>query len=310
MLIGIRKDGYECLLKDLFSSNPISNELPRVVIDHVINNVRMWDGKPHVTDICIDTREAYLKYRYDYFDDLKSIIRTSFGSLRHASVLNGILSEVKLDSIDLSGSADNIDIRPNGDIFVCDFKFFSSYSVAKHFGIVNTKVSKTDEFGEKTYYKNGKEKTESIKSFTSPSNLYITLQLNIYRKLLSEVIVLPEMKKEIINDGGMIERNIERGKIFDGMEAFLFVTDGGTYMAKSRGIDEMSYLDKNIQEIQYIDSIITKKTQALVEAMKTDAVPPMCKDIYCMDNRYKCQNFCPVRDICEKIGGSLPDKPF
>lgn len=315
MIIGIIHEGKKYSFDTFNKKNDLTDLLPSIILKQVKDNVREWEGKPHVTDLCIDTREAYLKYTTEYYEELLSVIRTTFGSLRHASVLNDDLSEIKLNSIDISGSADNIDVRPNGDIFVCDFKFYSSYSVAKQLGISVTKNNVIDDFGNKVFYANGKPKQESIKTFTPPNKMYVTLQLNIYRHLLEDVILSSaknngKLYNALKYAGAHIDENIKAGKIFDGMGVFMFVTDGGTYMAKNRGIDQMSYYDKDIDYIPQIDTIIERKVKALNYAMENRIVPPLCKDVYCMDDRYKCNNFCPVRDVCKQLGGDLPPKPF
>jgi len=306
MLIGIRDNNVSCTLEELKNKNQISDKLPQIVIDKVVNGIRKWTGKPHVTDICIDTREAYLKYKYDYYENLNSIIRTTFGILRHSSVLKGDLSEIKVDNKWLTGSVDNIDIRPNGDINVCDFKFYSSYSVAKHFGITITKTDVIDTFGNTVKAKNGKPKKEAVTTYVPRSNMYITLQLNIYRSLLEAAILEnKDLATAIEKAGGHLQDNIKAGKIFDNLAAFLFVTDGGTWMAKSRGIYKLSYYDTDIELIPKIDSIIERKSTVLSDALEHEKLPPMCKDVYCMgESRYKCEAFCPVRDICKSMGGS------
>lgn len=310
MLNGIRFKGVEYSLDELKKENPLTDTFPTIVLDQ-LSNTREWSGVPHVTDLCIDTREAFLKYSYNYTEDADHAIRMAMGSIRHASILSGELTEVTFENVDVTGSADLFDVRPNGDLYLTDIKFYSSYSVAKHLGITTEKKPLVNDQGNISYYKNGKQKMKTYVIFQPPQKNYVTLQLNIYAYFLEKLIKENKvLQKKLFDAGAHIYANIDHDKIFDKLAVFMYVTDGGTWMAKNRGIYRNSYYDNEIDLIPGIGPIIETKVSALKTALAKGVCPPMCKDIYCMDDRYKCNNFCPVRDICSKIGGEYQQSPF
>jgi hypothetical protein len=298
---GIRFKGINYDFSEFKEDNELTKQLPVLFLEQMMST-REWSGKPHVTDLCVGTREAWLKYTTDYYVDFMSGMKMAMGSIRHKNILTSDFSEMDFD-VDVKGSADLIDIRPNGDLFLTDIKFYSSYSVAKHLGITVEKRPLVDEFGNVALYKNGKQKMMNYTVYTMPDKSYIAMQLNIYRYFLERIIKENEsIQKQLFEEGAHIYANIKNGHVFNRLAVFMYVTDGGTWMAKNRGILRQSYYDTEIEFNPDIESIIETKKNDLNRAMKGEYTPPMCPDMYTLTDRYKCYNFCPVRERCEAIG--------
>lgn len=86
------------------------------------------------------------------------------------------------------------------------------------------------------------------------------------------------------------------------------VRDGGTYMAKGRGIERNGYLipvkrlpDEEVQE--YIQA----KASALLQALETGTIPPACTTEETWEGR-KCADYCRVAEFCD-VGRAAKQAP-
>lgn len=235
---------------------------------------REWTGVPSTTQLLKGTREVYLEITEDYFVDPQNRIAALAGTRVHSvldkfSPTHSVTERRLFDEI---GSG-QLDFYMDGVLF--DNKNYGSYKAASVLGI-------KDKYVFDGYYKTGekkgqpKYKKELVYDGTK-SRLDLAIQLNHYRMLL-EANGYP-VKKLVCE---------------------MFVRDGGTYLAKQRGIDFNARLIiiNKLSDI-WVHRYLMKKANLLKSALETRTLPAPCR--YRENwNEKKCSlGWCSVREFCD-----------
>lgn len=242
-----------------------------------VSEQRSWTGKPSTTQLLRGTREAYLTLTREYAIDPKSMMFALHGTNTHARLEDGMseedLGEQRLDDGVSTGAFDYYSDEDGGTLF--DYKTYSSYVCGKYMGI----GSRKELIG---HYKNGKPRFQSVRTYgNAKHDLDLAIQLNDYRMKIQKVL-----KKPVAN-----------------MVCEMIVRDGGTYMAKNRGVDDTAYLIKvgKISDI-WVERYMKRKANDLISALETGRMPPPCRPHECWHGR-KCRDFCPVNMYCDAYKG-------
>jgi hypothetical protein len=255
-----------------------------------VSRERIWTGKPSTTQCINGTRYEFLKLTRDFTIDPKDRAFALLGSRHHerlaviAQKTEALAEEqVGLDE-DVSAILDLLtpDDKTSTEYYVLwDYKTSGSFKVAKALGLVGQKVP--DPSGE-VYKSSGKwGKAGECKTVLvyrrDPAAIDMhdwELQLNKYRLDVEHI-------------GFPVSR----------MCIQITVRDGGTYIAKNRGITENIYL---IPVRQLPDNEVTDyfqaKASALVHAMNSMELPPPCSKEECWDFA-RCARFCEVWQYCD-----------
>ena len=243
---------------------------------------RPWKGKPSTTQLISGTMHSFLKIKHEYATRPDSRTFMILGTRAHKTLEDaGIddeysMLETALTQGDVSGITDGVE-NENEIPILFDRKTTGSYKVAKALGIYIDKEPIEGEFWKSGKHK-GEQKTRSIakydpaKSETEDWNW----QLNKYRI---------EIKKQFGID-------CKRLKI----EAF--VRDGGTYIARSRGIfGNLYYFDIPILPDEVVNEYFERKKNCLLQAVKQGYWNDICTDKENWDG-IRCARFCDVAEYC------------
>lgn len=246
----------------------------------LVSQERKWDGKPSTTQLIRGTREAFLLLTKEYSVSPDSRAFMIHGTKGHAVLESAeddlSFLEERFDGADTeeTGISDVTEIE-NGNSILADYKTSGSYKVAKCLGF-KTVEKEIDEV-----YKSGKRKgqkktiKELIRSPDFEDRWEWEMQLNKYR----------------------IEWEKRYGKI-DELKIQCIVRDGGTYIARSRGVFRNIYYFKlRILPDDVVLSYFKNKREALLSALKTNKIPPICDNKENWDG-LKCSRFCSVADHC------------
>ncbi|MBC8274806.1 MAG: hypothetical protein H8E40_07555 [Chloroflexi bacterium] len=256
--------------------------LPTLV---AIGTDREWSGKPSTTQCINGTRLEFLKLTKDYYIDPYDRAFALLGT-RHHEMLEAVseklnvLSEEKLGD-EVTGILDLIE--PDGDSYILsDYKTAGSYKVASAIGMI--KVGKIPDPSGECYRSTGKwGKAGSPKMIDkfgiNPDMANMqdwVLQLNNYRLLIESA-------------GFPVSR----------IQIQATVRDGGTIVAKSRGITENIYMIpvKRLDDADVKDYFIDKSV-ALITAMETQQMPEPCSEQERWNGR-RCKQYCEVWEHCE-----------
>lgn len=243
--------------------------LPRTL--RLISEQREWTGTPTTTQLLQGTRESFLKIVTNYAIDPDSRVFAVHGTRVHEKLdMRTGDNELGEERLyDLINSGQFDNYQADGTL--SDTKTSGSYKVMKALGICEKRLSNN----RKTLILNGRH-----------DRLDWALQLNDYR-----------MKIEAC--GFPVKR----------MQIEALVRDGGTYLARQRGITRNSYLITiNRISDHWIKVYFTAKWEALKHALGTLEVPPKCRYRERWGGR-KCEGYCDVATKCQAIdnGASLDD---
>ncbi len=281
-----RVDISECLrgcrLKDtLEAGRCLSVRTLKAIADQ-----REWKGVPSTTQLLKGTREAYLLITQDYAIDPQNSLFMIHGTRGHEKLErytpDDASSEIRIFDDISSGAYDLYEPEDGGTL--TDNKFYGSYATAKTIGLQKVKVQdgvyKTSKAGS---YKAGDPKYKWIvKEGGRKSRLDLAIQLNDYR-----------MKLE------------REGKEVSRMICEILVRDGGTYIAKSRGIMQNAYLViVNKISDRWVRRYMKKKADDLHKALETGKMPRICSP---RERWYdpktgksmKCCGYCSVWEFCD-----------
>lgn len=249
----------------------------------MIAEQREWTGEPSTTQLLKGTREAFLELTKEYSLTPDAELFRVLGSKAHAYLeefTDNELTEERLHDEISSGQFDFYDPEEQG---LYDTKTWGSFKVARALGY----RSESKEVPTGEYYKTGEKKGQpKYKKVTTivqgePDMRDTELQLNDYR-----------MKLEAI--GFPVKR----------MYVEAIIRDGGTYMAKNRGIERNGELiPVKILPDEEVRQYMKSKRDALLHALETGTMPPPCTD----EERWadkegpgrKCLGFCRVARFCE-----------
>lgn len=270
---------------------------------------RRDDGPPHVTDLLIGTREAYLRKTEDYLIDFDDGAFSLLGRAVH-SVLehDRSVTEIGWDIGWIQGKADLLELH-GGNLVLIDYKAQGAYSVRKYIGMDYHEVPVTDSAGNEILLKTGKNagkpKTRKV-WFRNPEKAdtrNIAYQMNMYRVALNKALEDPK----IVTDPLTAEMlKPFTGKKIDRMKVFFIVRDASTMQATNQGITQRTYFEdvpylSDVSIEDYFHSRSIKLSRALVE----EEPPELCSDFENWEGR-KCKEYCPVAKYCQALG----DNPY
>jgi hypothetical protein len=289
----ITPDGSRVEIAQAMEKGLLSPFYPRPFLEMCAQE-REWTGEPSTTQLINGTRLEYLKLTTDYALDPSDMAFAALGTRTH-KMLEDIqtrltFNEEKMHQDDISGIVDLLELQPDGSWWLEDYKTWGSFKVGKALGLVKRERPVLDEAGAPVLLKSGpnkgKPKTAAyyVQDPAKVDMEDVIWQLNRYR-LMSEAALREPVRA---------------------LKTFIFVRDGGTYMAKNRGIDRTTYyLDVPFREDRVVRQYFEAKKEALLGALGRRRMPPRCSDYECWDGR-RCLGYCPVADACRAEG----DNPY
>ena len=233
-------------------------------------------------------RYLYLKATTDYAIDPQDRVWAAFGTSTHEKLgmhkyIMDVLSEEKIGDEKMRGIADCLeqDECDNTDYILTDYKTWGSYKVAKALGFVQVEEEIKDDTGKVILLKTGKNKgnpkTKKVKIF-DPGKVDLQneiLQLNRYRIFFESY-------------GFKVSK----------MQIQAVPRDGGTYIARSRGIDRNLY----IIPVPYMpdEEVLNfyEQLQCEVDEGFTTGYTRPCNDHENWEGR-RCKGYCEVSGACE-----------
>ena len=246
-------------------------------------------------------RLLYLKATVQYVIDPNDRVWAAFGTSTHEKLSmhtysHNVLTETKLKDADMKGAADVLeeDEKREGFYILTDYKNFGSYKVAKSLGIVTKVEEETilDKEGKPVILKTGKNKG-------NPK----TKQKRVIKQDPAAV----ELKAE--------ELQLNRYRIFfesygfpiSRMRLQIMARDGGTYVAKNRGIERNLYVIpiRRLTNKEVLDhyKILADET---MKAFK-DGYIRKC-NMWESWERRRCESFCEVVESCKKMSKDNNEK--
>jgi hypothetical protein len=235
-------------------------------------------------------RYIYLKAITDYAVDPYSRTWAELGTAVHCKLsalklAGNVLVEERLSDDRMEGTADLLEIDEENPRYhiLTDYKTFGSYKVAKCLGLIQEQEPARNTDGTPVILKSGKNKGR-VKTFSviriRPEKAELThetLQLNRYRIFYE-------------NSGFPVSK----------MRLQAIVRDGGTYMARNRGITENLYIIpiprmNDVEVLYYYDQL----QQAVDEAFAT-GYAPRCSAEESWEGR-RCDGFCEVSEACRSM---------
>ncbi len=312
----IDPDGEKLLIKDCLEKGLLSKYYPLAYLN-LCAEQREWTGKPSTTMLINGTRMEYLKILTPYAESPDSQAFRVLGTKSHAKLElyadEKAHAEIGMDYEEITGITDMLEMQEDGTYWLIDYKTWGSYKVGKALGIVKKERDLLDENGTPVLYKrSGRNYTEGDvkKDYYYEQDINavdirdVELQLNRYRVALQ----------------------ICYGIKISKMLVFCIVRDGGTYLAKNRGIKNNTYYIE-IKEIpdEEIRTIFNDKKYDLTIAVSeynnkvirtgmidslyqetldleslADNCPIMCTDAESWNGK-RCESYCPVAEMCHKI---------
>lgn len=261
---------------------------------------RKWEG---VTPSAAGNgpRMLFLKASVPYMVDPNDRVWAAFGTSTHDKLAihkytHDVLSEEKLSDEKTKGIADCLEQDENAvnKYVLTDYKTWGSYKVAKALGIVSEKEEETvlDEEGKPALLKSGKNagkpKTVQktiIKVDPSVADLKAEeLQINRYRIFFEQY-------------GFPISR----------MQIQVVSRDGGTYIARNRGIDRNLYVIpiKRLPNKRVLE-FYKKLADEVLQAFKDNYIR-LCNMWECWERR-RCEGFCEVKEACQEMSKNHNEK--
>jgi len=241
--------------------------------------------------------KATCSYCVDPDDRVFAVLGTTVhGRLAERGITIDVLSEEPLKDKEMQGIADILeeDEYLDNAYILSDYKTSGSFSIAKWLGIkvIKEDVPILDKDGKQVYLKSGpnkgqpKTKKESHIEYVDPGIdiMPVTLQLNRYR-IFYERHGFPISK----------------------MRIFAIPRDGGTYIAKNRGITfNKNFIPiRRMQDEQVLNYY--RKLQAEVSKGFEDEYWRLCQPWECWEGR-RCANYCEVASDCQDLCDEFKEK--
>ena len=218
------------------------------------------EGKPSVTELIRGTREAYLRRVEEYYESPEDSAFAVLGTTAHTSLEDG-------DSFEWAGITGVPDGYDEEERTLVEYKTFGSYKVAKVIGMEEVETGAINSKGKpvKEWRRTGVPDVEEI-----------ALQLGAYRMMLAE-----------------------KNKPVESLNCHMIVRDGGTYIAKQRGITKNIYY-VTIPELsgEEIESFFIYKRDELNKHLELRTLPVLCSPEECWEGN-KCKGYCPVVEYCK-----------
>ena len=262
---------------------------------------RKWEG---VTPSAAGNgpRYLYLRAVSDYAVSPNDRVWSALGTAVHGKMslhhyTKHVLSEEKLSDDEMTGIADVLeqDEWKPGFYILTDFKTWGSYKAAKSMGLVTETVEETilDDDGKPVLLKSGKNKgTPKTKQ----------------RKIITQDDSKIDMRSE--------ELQLNRYRIFFERAGFpvskiqiqIISRDGGTYIAKNRGIERNLYvIPVKRLENAYVLQFYRDLSDEVTEAFKNNYIR-LC-DSWENWERRKCEGgYCEVADACRKMSKRVGER--
>ncbi len=236
-------------------------------------------------------RLMYLKATTEYAINPEDRVFATFGTAIHEKLSDkrwteNVLPEEQLSDDDIAGSADHLEEDENkaGHYILTDYKSAGNYKVALWLGYRSQKTEENilDNNGKPVLLKSGKNKGQPktriiTNHVVDPQEIDILseqLQINRYRILFEQ-------------QGFPISR----------MQIQAIPRDGGTYIAKNRGINKNIYLIPIKRMINKEVMDFYKKLQGEVDTAFDTGFTRKCTPWESWDGR-RCERYCEVKDAC------------
>jgi len=261
---------------------------------------RKWDG---VTPSSAGNgpRYLYLKATVDYVVDPNDRVWAALGTSTHDNLgmhryNKDILSEEKLSDDKMRGIADclEVDEKKDGYFILTDYKTWGSYKVAKSMGIVSEKIEETilDDEGKPVLLKTGKN---AGKPKTKQRTIITTDVSQI--DLRSEEFQLNRYRIFFEQYGFPVSR----------MQIQVVSRDGGTYIAKGRGIERNLYIIP-IRRLKNDDVLNFYQVlhHEVLDAFK-DRYARKCNMWESWEKR-RCEGYCEVVEECKRMSADNNEK--
>jgi hypothetical protein len=224
--------------------------------------------------------QAFLRITHDYAIDPDSRAFSFHGIGAHAKLeaSGDEFSQLEVafndDLSDTTGIIDNIETE-NGYSILVDYKTSGSYKVAKALGYYMDE----EETGE--VYKSGKRQGQKR-----------TI------KVLKQSDERKDMRDWILQTNHYFYEIKKRGQKLDKIRLFVMVRDGGTYIARSRGVERnIYYFDIPILPEEEVSGYFEIKRLSLMKALEDDKW-----DLFCNPQEnwegLKCKRYCEVAEFC------------
>lgn len=271
---------------------------------------REWKGKASVTQLLNGTRQAYLKLLVDFAEDPDDQSFRVHGTLSHEDLESfggqvREITETRLEGIQITGITDMVELDGKKKLVLTDYKRSGSFAVARWMGATKRQRAMIGRDGQAVLYQRsgkgytkGQPKQEVFYEFLLENRdaFEIDMQLNMYR-------ILFEASYDV--------------KI-DRMRAFAIIRDGGTQVAKNRGMVRNTYpIPIPRLEDGYVLEYFATKRDALLAHLQghqlsidaghdagkavMDNMPTACNEKEAWKGR-RCQGYCPVAEVCAKAG--------
>ena len=245
---------------------------------HMASQERPWTGTPSTTQLINGTMLAYQRLVQEYHLSPDSRAFMLHGTMAHAKLTvedEHSLIEEKLDGAgtEVTGIFDIYEVE-NGVASLIDTKTSGSYKVVKALGYYQESVPTGEVF--KSGPRKGEPRTKKVQR---QSDEYIDrweweLQLNMYRIQLERL-----------------------GFPVDRLRIQCIPRDGGTHIAKSRGVVRNVYLfDINFLPDEQVLEYFKRKRRALLYALRYGWTKP-CTGKENWDG-IRCARFCEVAQFC------------
>jgi hypothetical protein len=281
-----------CRMKERCATLPFLN---------LIGFDRKWEGVSP-SSASNGPRMLYLKAVTDYIIDPQDRVWAAFGTSTHDKLnihyyTKNVLSEERLSDDQMKGIADCLeaDEQKQGFFILTDYKTWGSYKVAKALGIISETIEETvlDSDNKPVLLKSGpnkgkpktKNRTEIIIDSSRADLRAEELQLNRYR-IFFEQYGFPISRMQI--------QTIPR--------------DGGTYVAKNRGIDKNLYIipikrSENKEVLNFYKIL----SDEVMEAFKTGYIRK-CNSWESWERRRCDRGYCEVIEACKAMSRKAGEK--
>lgn len=246
----------------------------------LVSTERPWTGKPSTTQLIRGTMESFLRLTTDYATSPDGRAFMINGTKAH-SALEAADDEFSLleqrfdgDDVQETGISDVIEIE-DGCTILADYKTSGSFKVAKALGF------RVVERPSGEVYKSGKRKGEE----------------KMIRELVRDDQYIDRWEWELQLNKYRIE-STKLGFRPDELRIQCVVRDGGTFIARSRGVFRNVYYFKiNMLPDEEVLAFFKSKREALAQALKQGDWTEACGGKENWDG-LKCQRYCDVAEFC------------